>query len=223
MAHTLLILENDNYIKNRSYLLLDGKMDVEDCINQLRTFNERVKKIEKGSLYKFIKEQGTGLTISWGTNQPVSLDYKGPGDESLEASILSFRLFYRNGDGLSPSELASIYKQEFVPKELSDFFQKLRKNLNDFLDSESQLDFDGKKLSHRHIIDIFVYGSLAHLNKKKQIELGNWMSAPIFDKLAQTFFIMSLGVFFKDLFLIRDTNVMLLNVLNRNKSTKIPS
>lgn len=51
--------------------------------------------------------------------------------------------------------------------------------MNEYLDSPASIKkFDDELLTRRRILDVFVYGGLAHANPEKKEVLDKWMESP---------------------------------------------
>ena len=78
---------------------------------------------------------------------------------------------FRNMEKHFPSApLDPILQQKFV---------QLRKEMNEHLDGETHINFNGEKLTRRRIMDVFVYGGLSHANEEKRRLWKTWMNSPV--------------------------------------------
>ncbi|MBN8581428.1 MAG: hypothetical protein J0L96_12215 [Anaerolineae bacterium] len=162
-----------------------------DSKRQLEDFIERAEKIRKFS-YLNEGENIVGFQIIG-----EKIDFYQPTDEQLEAVVLNLRLFLQNGDGISFRELAKLCEDPDISKYWKDEFIVIRQNLNISLDIEVVEDSNKGKLTNRDILNMFVFGKLAHKDPKdKHNELyRRWVTSDVEYKiLINTFHTVVLSV-----------------------------
>ena len=168
----------------------------EEDINALKLFNEKAEKLKNLSFTKTVLvEQRSSVSISARVGEPVNVKRKGPDEESIDAFVLTFRFFIQNNEKSSFGNLEEIYENLPIPQEKKDLFRSARKQVNEFLDSDSIVQFkiNNKSLSRRHILDIFIYGGLSHANERKKKEYDMWMSNSVLKPLIENEFVYILG------------------------------
>ncbi len=193
--------------------------DIQKDKEALELFNEKAEKLEKLSFTKTIFEGKSGIHISGKVGEPLSVIRFGPDEEATSAFVLTFRFFIQDNERSSFNNIEKIYNYLDIDKEEKEIFRSIRKNLNDFLNSEStglQIEVDGKKLSNRHILDVFVYGGLAHANKKKKQEYDSWMRNPVLSQLIENEFISILGVVMKYIISTKNLNEKVIKEIERS-------
>ncbi len=152
----------------------------------LGVFNEQADRLESLGFTKTIvstpltfnfqydSEKGGG---AWRTGPP------GPGHESIDAFVLTFRQFFQNNDAISFGNMAKHYAalraDDAIPEELAEEYGEARAALNRFLDAETNINHNDRQLTHGYILDVFVYGVLAHTNKEKRAVYQQWQAVPI--------------------------------------------
>lgn len=163
-----------------------------DEIALLRSFNKRVAKLERGSLAKRWSAKEPEVMIKF--DGPLSITRTGSNELSLggkitswvpdfdegevDAFVLTYRVLTQNNDRLSISKIAQIYHREWMHPDAVKNFDEARQYLNDYLGSAATIEFGAHQVSIREIVDIVLYGGLAHSNKKKEKVFEAWTSNP---------------------------------------------
>ena len=138
-------------------MTIDGKIRI------LERFNERVERLEQRG---FVEEsRGGGAIVEWRKGHGWDGFFAGPSDKTVEATVLTLRLFMLSNESTSLSKMQTLYSDSNVEPRLVSKFTEIRNQLNCYLDSESNLSIseDGP-MTHREIFDLFVNGDLAHAN-----------------------------------------------------------
>ena len=148
-------------------------MSEADIIN---SFNSKTKELVESRFAKSI--QNSGINISGTKGQPIKAVRNGPDLEDIKSVAVTYRLFTLDGDGISIREIAKLYEKLYEKDDLRVEFNKIREALNNFLNTNSIIEFGGKALTNGKIIDRYLYGHLIHLNKK--VEFESWIhSSPL--------------------------------------------
>jgi hypothetical protein len=88
--------------------------------------------------------------------------------DEIEAFVLTFRLFTQNNDRISLRSLSQIYESPWMQGgNALECFEEVRKELNEHLDGYATIMFGEDKISVRAIVEIVIYGGLAHTNAEK--------------------------------------------------------
>ena len=155
----------------------------------LSLFTEKSEKLLSLSFTKSVLAGETGVRVSGGTGKETEVERRGPSEEAIDAFILTFRFFIQDNEStsfrslhdtvLDDPGLSDGWKQEFL---------RVRTELNHYLDGPlgMNLIWNGKPVScRREVLDVFVYGGLAHANARKRKIFEKWKSNPVFFALLQ--------------------------------------
>jgi len=184
-------------------------MSIKKQINDLMLFNEKATKLESYSFTQIVFNQDTGFTVSLKNirEQPsLEVQRRGPDDEAIDASVLTFRFFIQDNEKSSFQNLASIYDALPISEEKKNNFKEARAYINKELDSTSFLNIDGMTLTYRHILETFIYGGLSHANENKKKEYDIWMLNPFSNQIVTNEFVYILGHIFSVIFYMRNLN-----------------
>ncbi|MDF1789591.1 MAG: hypothetical protein P1U82_27260, partial [Verrucomicrobiales bacterium] len=169
---------------------------VQEQLVTLRRFNEKVAKLDRSGLaQRFIEEPprvvvtfGKGLRVTHAEPESGALGFGLEGDAhahcpdfnetEVDAFTLSYRMLTQNNDRLSIGRLASIYESDWMPAEARANFEHAREHLNAYLDSRATLELPEGPITIRELIDVVIYGSLAHSNQGKASVFESWMATP---------------------------------------------
>lgn len=170
-------------------------MKKDEMINSLKLFNEKAEKLMSLSFTKKLqKDKGTSVSFSWERGGPEEINRKGPNEESIEAFVATYRMFFIKRDKISIEHLSGIYAELEIPSELKGKFKKMKEGLDKYMNSGvSGMDIinKGKSLSltHKKLQDIFIYGGILHMNPKKKKTYDLIMSKWFIPELARDIFV----------------------------------
>lgn len=149
-------------------------MASENPLKALRTFclfNEKVDKLHdlsfKMKLYMWVADI---IECHEGKKDRGSITH--PDDESIDAVVLTLRLFMQDNESISLRNIAALYSQISVNSALAEHFSELRSTFNGYLDRASVIGEKG--IANREILELFVYGSLAHTTQDKAVKLDEF-------------------------------------------------
>jgi hypothetical protein len=133
----------------------------------LKLFNEKAERLL--SLSYWNKSLGAGAVVEWKRGEGWDSVFVGADEESLEALLLTARLFMQNNERISLGNVRRLYQTIPVDMALQDSVRAHCDELNAFLDSDSNLVIEEhRQLTHRDILEIFLYGGYAHTNAAKR-------------------------------------------------------
>lgn len=179
-------------------------MDVKSAIDKLLLFNEKADKLEGLSFTKGL--ENSGVTISGKLGQPVQAQRHGPDGESIDAFVLTMRFFVQDNEIISFRNMADLYAQLPVNRDLIQKFNDARAKTNASLDTPTSIKLNDASLTYRTILDVFLWGGLAHANSKKKAIYDSWTRNPILFPLLQNEFVFALGVHLNMIFFTRALN-----------------
>jgi hypothetical protein len=182
-------------------------MDPVQSVEALKLFNEKAEKLAELSFTEFAIARGTSFTVSASQGQPVTVDVVGPAAESIDAFVLTVRFFIQDKDHSSLRNLAAIYDGVPMSHELKEAFAGARQRFNGYLDQPAGVEVHGEALTRRRIVDVFVYGGLAHAEPEKKTIFDNWMSLPIMAEVLRHKFLGTLMEFIGLTAFIHDLNL----------------
>jgi len=140
----------------------------------LELFIEKATKLENLGLRKKSDEVGIGLTLTKTADGEYETERQGPDSENLEAFLLTYRFFCQNSEATSLQNMAALIKAlPGSPKLKSEFLQR-RQGIIRFLSVDSGHVHADQHITNGKLLDVFLYGSLAHANKAKRQECRAW-------------------------------------------------
>jgi hypothetical protein len=164
--------------------------DIENDLRLLGDFNRRVDRLERSGFSKryeadipnvvikmdditINREDGPRFSIGGRVHSWIE-DFS---QDEIDAFVLSYRVFTQKNDRLSISSLARLYEKEWMPPRGRECFEDARKQLNDHLDSRATVTFPDGYMLVRALVDIIIYGGLAHSNEEKARIFDSWESS----------------------------------------------
>ena len=181
-------------------------MDKAEMLRSLRLFNEKAEKLAFNRFTNSVLDQESGVTIRASMGEPLTVQRRGPDYESIELFVLTLRFFMQDKDGCSLRCMVPIYEAALVSDELKNAFFEARQTLNDYLESETMFTIDDKRLTHRDILETFVYGDIAHANPGKRDRYDAWMSHDGLPELLRNDLVVVLATFMRTIAYIHDLN-----------------
>lgn len=187
----------------------------------LAIFNEKVERLV--SLSFFTKSKGSGAIAQFVRGSGWESVFVGPDEESIEALVLTLRLFMQNNDRISLQNMRTIYASVPDLSALSGECVAACDRLNRLLDLDSNLSIEeGRQLSYREILEIFIYGTYAHVNEGKRLVVEGIRTTPFFP-LFQSCLVVAVVAIRQCLEILREINNRALAELQRVASTNAPS
>lgn len=197
--------------------------EVQDQISALRLFNEKVKELLESSFVKAVANPNAGFSLKGERQEDGSFKMRstirGPSVEAVKAFVLTFRFFIQDNETTSLRNIASLYDSDNIDPQQRAYFQSARNEINKMLDSPNffNLNYDGVTPTNRQIMDVFVYGGLAHANPEKYKTYKDWMSFPPAAVMLQACFNAILGNILHALAYIEQVNETTLQQLTITK------
>jgi len=150
-------------------------------------FNEKVARLERT---RFAKRYKTDLPEVLMTFEDLKITHLGNGklnffgklksrvpefdEDEIDAFVLTYRMLSQNNDRLSLANVSDLYCRDWMPEEASARFREAREHLNEYLDSAATMEFGPNKFAIRELVDIVIYGGLAHSNAQKSEIFKAW-------------------------------------------------
>lgn len=194
---------------------------IDDQISTLEFFNEKVYELLELSFVKETLYPNVGFTLKGKRREDGKFDIetegRGPSDEAIKAFVLTFRFFIQNNEEISLQNIASLYQKSNIDPVQIDYLNNVIDAINRMLDSANfiNISINGETPTNRKIMEVFVYGALAHANPKKYRIYKEWTSFPPASAMLLTCFIMVLDNVLKMLILITEINKMSIALLKQ--------
>jgi hypothetical protein len=188
------------------------KNNISKAISALELFNEKARKLASSSFVRDMQGNDVGVRISGIRKDDGSFAIKsvrkGPSAESIDAFALTLRFFLQNNESSSLANIAAIYEQYGFENGLLGRFNSARTAVNDLLEAPNDLGLkDGETyLTNQQIIEVYLYGDLAHGNAEKRATYKEWRSLPPFGLLTEAGFIRIGGQIFSAIIFISRVN-----------------
>jgi hypothetical protein len=152
-------------------------ISINERVQKLKLCNEKLEVIRRG---RFLAQLSHGhqVAVRFGENEPLAIEKCGADEEAVLALVTTLRFFCQPGDGISIAQLADIYEDLPVEERARQGAREAADSIERYLDSETELSIDNKKLTNRHIFEVILYGGLAHANDNRRPEYELWMKSP---------------------------------------------
>jgi len=161
-----------------------------NIIETLKSFNNKIDRLERSGFANRFIEETPEVMIKF-----KSVDFNSLGDgnftlsgemeswvenyneDEIDAVVLTYRMLTQNNDRVSLSSIAKIYNSDWFPEEGTKQFNDAREKVNEYLDSVATVCFEEGKILIRSIMDIIIYGGLAHSNVEKERIFNSWINS----------------------------------------------
>jgi len=159
-------------------------------VETLKSFNNRINRLERSGFSKrfedetpevFIKFKSIDLYNLGDGNFTLSGEMeswvKNYNEDEIDAVILTYRMLTQNNDRISLYSISKIYNLDWFPKEGTKLFNDARTKVNEYLDSIATVCFEKGTITKRSILEIIIYGGLAHSNIEKERIFNSWINS----------------------------------------------
>jgi ribosomal protein L30 len=168
----------------------------------LRRLNRRVTRTEQSAFWKRFADQIPNVIIRMDKDMrfektgPVNATMQGTihtwledfNQDEIAAFVLDYRQYTQNNDAISISSIAGIYERSWMESGARTRFEEIRARFNRELDAASTLVFGDCHMSVRELVDIVVYGGLAHSTPAKAEIFEDWENSGIMGIVWAVFF-----------------------------------
>ena len=118
--------------------------------------------------YSFIEKalhRDTGVTVTFDSEKnTIEAKRVGADKEARAAMCLVLRFFLQKRDGIELHQIAELYQNLPVEGEDKHWVCENLKTLDCFLDQATELALNNEPITHRAVLNIFLYGDQAHVN-----------------------------------------------------------
>jgi hypothetical protein len=173
---------NNNFLPNAEAAVQTGNLNIK-AISDLKLFNEKVAVLDGSSFADAMLRSESAFMFSWKAGENAEAILVGAEGESVDAAFLTLRMFLQDNDRISIRNIARLYADEQALKLFKSEFSNKRNQINALLDRDCGVNFPGKHYSNGKILDLLIYGSKAHTNPAKELELRKLLASPFTSKL----------------------------------------
>lgn len=209
---------------------------MDDVIETLKSFNAKIERLERSGFAKRFEHEVPEVIAKFVS--PVDFENHGGGrftiggkieswvpdynEDEIDSVVLTYRVLTQKNDRVSLASLAEIYNSDWFPEEGMKYFNEARDRVNEYLDSPAAVCFETGFITIRSLMEIIIYGGLAHTNLKKERIFNSWVSSGAsgffrVEFMAALRFMISYFKYFKEL------NEVTLKVIEYNKQLNFSS
>jgi hypothetical protein len=171
--------------------------DLDKIAKAFRLFNEKAEKLARLSFLEKMDDPNAGFTLSFKNleegGSEVRQERRGPEEEAIDAFVLTFRFFIQDNEPSSFRQMAEHYNAAPIEQDLKDKFTKVRENINTYLDTPVNINYNHEELTCRRIIYVYIYGGLSHADEAKRRLHKTWVNDPYMGKFIEHIFVSSLA------------------------------
>jgi hypothetical protein len=159
----------------------------DDAMAVLKLFNEHVEELENSTFTSFVRERGVSFNMSAHVGEETKFEVVGPTQESTKAFVLTLRMFLQKKDRISIEKLSAAIAALPISKSLNDRFTEFSAAWNSAM-GVVLVELDGTPITQRYLIDVFLYGVLAHLDADKRDAYNEWQKDPLISEMLRSYF-----------------------------------
>lgn len=179
-------------------------MSVDERLQIVRDFNVKAKRLDQLSFTKYVREKNVRFSVSAAQGKEISFSSEGPEQEATEAFALTLRMFLQPNELLSLDRFVGVFSKLPVSTGLVDELKRVNGLIREFLDRPCQIQIAGPQILNRDVLDVFLYGGLAHTTRIREFE--RWQANPIVFGLLQTTFYSVVVELLRYIFWVHDNN-----------------
>ena len=154
---------------------------------KLKLFNEKADRLVRSRYVEAATAPNVEFTVSITKSSPPIASSTRPDEEAVDSFALTLRFFLQPRDGISIGQMFDIYESLPLTDEQRDGLQRSKRNVLAYLDGSSPYQQDDRTLTNRELVEVYLYGHLAHLNADKRITYMRFAATP-FKGIVDTFF-----------------------------------
>lgn len=154
-----------------------------ESVADLKLFIEKSELLMASSFSDSMLRNQSAVLFEWVAGKPYESVLIGAEGESVDAALLTLRMLIQNNDRISLANMAKIFSKEPELSSLKDAFEEIRGQVNSFLEMRNGVDFFGKNYTYKEAFDLLLYGSKAHANREKEVELMRLLKSDFVSQL----------------------------------------
>jgi len=145
------------------------QFDLTDAVRRLRLFNEKAAELSSLSFASKAFAPNAGATLHIHGSEAVT-EKIGADREATAALVLTLRLFVQSRDNISIKQIQSLYEDLPIDDDRKHWVRVNSATLNSILNGTDcvSIAVNGQTLTNRDILDTFMYGDLAHVDRHKR-------------------------------------------------------
>lgn len=149
----------------------------------LELFVEKAQELFSSSFVEHMLATGGQLKVSFRTGENLEVHWAPPEAESVRAFVLTFRFFIQNNEAISLGSLQRVLDDPGISPQWANEYTRIRAELNQFLDAAAEplhIVWNNHEHTRREVMEIFVFGGLAHANRDKRQIFEEWKKSDFF-------------------------------------------
>ncbi|HYE80814.1 MAG TPA: hypothetical protein VEG39_01470 [Clostridia bacterium] len=187
---------------------------MDNSIEIIKLFNEKADKLSRLSFTNTILNTKSSFSLTFMEGEQLSAERIGPSQEAIDAFVLTLRFFIQNNEPISLKNMDDLYSNLPIDSNLKTIIRSTRSELREYLDGISPVMLNGERLIRREIFDVFLWGGLAHSDKKDEFE--SWHNFNALYTMLEDQFVQILIEVLNTIFYIRDLNNIAIGQLEYN-------
>jgi hypothetical protein len=141
---------------------------------QCRLFHERLKRTLRCRLVAAMDAGKLVVEIWERPNGRLEVVLPKIAEDDLDAFLLNYRLFQQDNERISIRRVSEAIDALQLTKDTKAKFQRIRRDLNEYLDAAPEMQVLGEPVDRRSLINSLLYGVYAHLDEKKAVDSAYW-------------------------------------------------
>lgn len=97
--------------------------------------------------------------------------------DEIDAFVLTHRMFTQRNDPISIAALGDLYARKWMPEQGRGFVEDIRAEIADYLSRAATVMFGDDRIAVGVIVDVVIYGGMAHTNLEKSAIFESWSGA----------------------------------------------
>jgi hypothetical protein len=189
-------------------------------IKRLRLFNVKANELRGYSFIEKAFHKDAGVTLHFDFEKQTAEAVRiGADNEARAAMCLVLRLFIQTRDGIELHQIAELYQSLPVKDDDKRWVSENLTNLDSFLDRATELALNNTPITHRAVLETFMYGDQAHTNPDKRMIFETWKESGPIHTILENFFEYAVGEIIRYILWLAAMNVDAIRALETDASS----
>lgn len=152
-------------------------MSLIEVVRILQLFNAKASELNEKRFADSMRAGKGSHQVTWKKDHGYTVNHDMPHIEELQAYLVTLRQFLLQRDSISFERIGAIYSDLNVSANVKDRAASIVGQVNAYLSSASHIVMDKEVVTHKHVLDVVLYGGMFHSKNPELVATGDRWSA----------------------------------------------